>query len=113
MAKHRYIIVAHAYDRKGRLIACATNSYTKTHPLQAHFAEKVGHVEKQFLHAEIACLLRCKDKQCYTLKVYRYGADGELLCAKPCCICQEAIRAFGVVNVWYSDFGTMLRLGSA
>lgn len=110
MAKHRYIIVAHAYDRKGRILACATNSYTKTHPVQKHFATKVGHFDKQFLHAEIACILRCKEQIIHTLKVWRYGADGMLLCAKPCCICQEAIRAFGIPNVWYSDFNTMVKL---
>jgi tRNA(Arg) A34 adenosine deaminase TadA len=110
MARHRYTIVAHCYDKRGRLLACATNSYTKTHPLQSFFAEKVGHPAKQFLHAEIAALLRCKDKQVHMLKVWRYGKDGKLLCAKPCVICQEAIQAFKPTEVWYSDFNTMVKL---
>ena len=110
MSKHRYSIVAHAFDKRGRLIAVATNSYTKTHPLQSYFAEKVGHPDKQFLHAEIACLLRCKSKAIHSLKVFRYGENGSLLCAKPCAICQEAINAFGIMQVWYSDYGTMVKL---
>lgn len=112
MAKPHYHVVAHAYDKRGRLIACATNSYTKTHPLQKYFADKVGHFHREFLHAEIACLLRCKDRLIHTLKVWRYSTDGQLVCAKPCEICQEAIRAYTVSEVWYSDFGTMLRLDS-
>ncbi len=112
MAKHRYTIVAHAFDKRGRLLAVATNSYTKTHPLQLYFAEKVGHPDRQFLHAEILCMLRCKGKPIHKLMIWRYGKGGDLLCAKPCPICQEAIQAFGPTEIWYSDFNTMLRLES-
>lgn len=110
MAQRKHTIAAHAYDKRGILLAVATNSYTKTHPLQAYFAKKVGHPDRQFMHAEIACILRCKDKQIYTLNVYRYNQQGELVCAKPCPICQEAILAYGIPNVWYSDNNTMVKL---
>ena len=110
MAKHRYIVVAHAYDKRGRLISCATNNYTKTHPTQARLAHKVGHPERQFLHAEILAGIRAKGKPIHTLKVWRYGADGQLLCAKPCPICQEAIRELQITEVWYSDYNTMVKL---
>ena len=110
MAKKRYVIVAHAYDKRGRLIACATNSYTKTHPLQAALAEKVGQPARIFAHAELLCLMRCKDITIAKLMVWRYGQDGELLCAKPCEVCQEAIKLYGPREVWYSDNGTMVRL---
>ena len=109
-SKKRYVIVAHAYDKRGRLLACATNSYTKTHPLQAALAEKVGHAAKIFAHAELLCLLRCRDTPIAKLMVWRYGRDGELLCAKPCEICMEAIKLYGPKEVWYSDNGTMVRL---
>lgn len=108
--KKRYDIVAHAYDKRGRLIACATNSYTKTHPLQAELALKVGHPAQIYCHAELLCMLRCKDVPIAKLMVWRYGVDGELLCAKPCPICQEAIKMFGPGEVWYSDQGTMVLL---
>lgn len=110
MSKHRHVLVAHAYDKRGRLLAVATNSYKKTHPLQADFAEKVGHPDRQFLHAEIACLIRCKDQPIHKLMVWRYDRDGQLLCAKPCPICMEAIKAFCPSEVWYSDYGTMVKL---
>lgn len=111
MSKARYIVVAHAYDKRGRLISCATNNYTKTHPTQAHYAKMVGHPERQFLHAEILAGIRAKGRQIHTLKVWRYGNNGELLCAKPCPICQEAIKnEFNIPHVWYSDFNTMVKL---
>ena len=103
MPKTRYSIVAHVYDKRQRLISVATNSYKKTHPLQAYFAKKVGHSERIFLHAEIRALIKCKDKIPHTLYVYRYGTGGEMLCAKPCPICMEAIRAFGISRLFYSD----------
>jgi len=112
LANHKYIVVAHAYSKKGMLLAVATNSYTKTHPLQKHFAVKVGHPEKQFLHAEIACILRCKDQPIHTLKVWRYNKQGELVCAKPCAVCHDVILTFGIKEVWYSDMSTMFRLDS-
>ena len=108
MATKRYVIVAHAFDAKGRLISVATNSYEKTHPMQAYFAEKVGHSQRIFLHAEIQALLRCKDRKVHSLKVWRYGVDGTFRCAKPCPICMEAIKAFGVQQVWYSDIGNQM-----
>jgi tRNA(Arg) A34 adenosine deaminase TadA len=110
MSNKRYTIVAHAFDARGRLLAVATNSYKKTHPLQKFFAEKVGHCERIFLHAEISALLRCKDKRPHTLKVWRYGMDGELRLARPCPVCMEAIKAFGVSNIWYSDEGNQMIL---
>ena len=110
MANKQHIIVAHAYDKRGRILAVATNSYKKTHPLQSYFAEKVGQPERHFLHAEIACLVRCKDQSIHTLRIWRYGKDGQLLCAKPCGICMEAIKAFGPKEIWYSDYGTMVKL---
>lgn len=110
MASKKYIVVAHAYDKRGRILAVATNSYTKTHPMQAQLAAKVGHPQKHFLHAEILCLLRCKEHAVHALKVWRYDADGQLACAKPCPICQEAIGLYKPQEVWYSDYGTMVKL---
>lgn len=41
---------------KSKVVVTATNIETKSHPLQARFAERVGLHEKIFLHAEIAFL---------------------------------------------------------
>lgn len=58
MAKQQ--ITAIIYDRKGEVLSIGQNSYVKTHPLQAKHAEKVGLPYKQFLHAEIHAITRCK-----------------------------------------------------
>lgn len=103
MAKQRYTIVAHCWDRRGILLSSATNNYEKTHPIQKYFAEKVGQNERIFLHAEIAALLRARDRRIYRIRVCRYGTDGELLLAKPCPVCYEAIKAYGVSVLEYSS----------
>lgn len=55
-------------------------------------------------------MLRCKDKQIHKLMIFRYGNNGELVCAKPCPICQEAFTAYQPTEVWYSDQGKMVKL---
>ena len=54
----RYVVKATVYDRRGRKIATAENSYDKTHPIQAHFAAKAGKPVCKYLHAEVLALLR-------------------------------------------------------
>ena len=101
--KTRHILKAYAYDKKGRLLSSATNSYSKTHPLQAYFAEKVGHSAKIYLHAEIAAIIKAGDKKIHKLLITRHNPrTHKALNAAPCPICQEAIRAFGIPFVSYT-----------
>ena len=102
MATKKYYILAKCYDKKGRLLAAAFNSYTKTHPLQAYFARKVGHNHCEYLHAEIHAILKCRGKSIYKITTERYDARGLPANAKPCPICQEAIKAFGIEIVEYT-----------
>ena len=102
MATKRYHILAKCYDKRGRLLAAAFNSYTKTHTLQAYFARKVGHHHCEFLHAEIHAILKCKGKQIYRITTERYDASGLPANASPCPICLEAIKAFGIQKVEYT-----------
>jgi tRNA(Arg) A34 adenosine deaminase TadA len=94
MANKKHFILAKCYDKQGRLLSAAFNSYTKTHPLQAYFAKKVGHDDCEYLHAEIAALIKAKGKTVHHITVERYGNHGQPLLAKPCPICEEAIKAF-------------------
>lgn len=95
MSKHQ--ITAMIYDRRGRVLSIGQNSYLKTHPLQAKHADKVGLPEKQFLHAEIAALIKCRDlKKAHKILVTRHNKSGEPVLAKPCPICMSAIRASGI-----------------
>ena len=56
--KKRYIILAKVKNKQGDCIGIASNSYTKSHPLQKHFAKLAGQPNKIFLHAEILALIR-------------------------------------------------------
>lgn len=95
--KHK--VTAYCYDKKGRLLASAINHYGKSHPLQAHFAKLAGKPESIYLHAEILALLRCNDRPVYKIVIERYTKDGKPALAKPCCICQKAIEAYGIKYV--------------
>lgn len=99
----KHSIQAKAFDKHGRLLSSASNSYTKTHPIQAMFAKKAGMEAKQYLHAEIACIIRSKGAKIYSLHVSRETKSGNLRNAKPCPVCLEAIKAYGVRYVFYTD----------
>ena len=103
MCRKRFTLVAKTYDRKGNLIAVGTNSYKKSHPLQSQLAARVGLPEKKYLHSEVQVLLKSRDKVVYKLTVERYNALGDPVLAKPCLVCQEAIRIFGVKQIEYTD----------
>jgi tRNA(Arg) A34 adenosine deaminase TadA len=99
----RHVVTAHAYDKKGRLLSRAANSYVKTHPLQAFYAKRAGKPHAIYLHAEIACLLLAGTVPVHTLYVERYHADGSPALAKPCPICQLAIADWNIPHVEYTQ----------
>jgi hypothetical protein len=93
----RQNITALIYDKRGRVISVGKNSYVKTHPLQAKFARQHGESYKQFLHAEIHAITRCKDlSKAHRIFVVRYNKAGQPMLAKPCPICASAISEAGI-----------------
>ena len=102
MSSTKYVIIATAFDKKGNTIAQATNSYRKTHPLQAYFARLAGLPHKIYLHAEIACILAAQTQKIHKLIVIRRSSQGGYASAKPCPICMRAIRAFQIPTIIYS-----------
>lgn len=99
----KQLVTASIYDKRGRLLSQATNSYTKTHPYQAEMASVAGYPDKVFLHAEIAALVKCKDLgRAYSIRVERYRKDGSPALAKPCPVCEEAIKQSGIKEVTYT-----------
>lgn len=94
----RYDITALAYDKRGKLLAVGRNSYVKTHPLQAKYGAKVGKPKAIYLHAEMDALIKAKGKA-HKLVVLRYDNQGKPANAKPCAICQTAIRDFKIKRV--------------
>jgi tRNA(Arg) A34 adenosine deaminase TadA len=90
-------LTAVIYDKRGRVISVGQNSYVKTHPLQALHAQKAGLPEKQFLHAEIHAIIRCKDlTKAHRIFVSRWDSKGNPALAKPCPVCVSAIEAAGI-----------------
>ncbi len=99
----RHSLKATVRDKRGNVIAVAYNNYRKTHPLQSHFAKLAGLPERQYLHAEIAALLRCKTKQPYSIHVERYKRNGSPALAAPCPVCLQAIKAWKVQQITYTE----------
>ena len=102
MCRTRYLITAYCYDKKGKLLSMAVNNYKKSHPIQAHFAQLVGHPARIFLHAEIHAIIKAGDKQIYKMVITRFNKNHKSLNAKPCPICAAAIKAYGIEYVSYT-----------
>jgi len=93
----RYQVTAIIEDKRGRVISVGNNSYIKTHPLQAEHANKVGEPYRQYLHAEIHAITRCRNlKKAHRIKIFRYLEDGTPASAKPCPVCCSAIKSAGI-----------------
>ncbi len=100
MSKQRFDMTAIIYDKRGRVLSIGKNSYVKTHPLQHHHACKVGLPDKQFLHAEIHAISRCRNlERAHRIVVSRFDKQGKPKNAKPCPVCESAILAAGIKNV--------------
>lgn len=98
MAKH--VITATIFDKYGRMLSHAQNNYTRTHPIQAHFAARVGEPDRVFLHAEIAALVKLKktDKP-HKITITRFRKDGTSGLAAPCAVCRAAIKHWNIALV--------------
>ena len=90
-------ITAIITDKRGRILSIGKNSYAKTHRIMATYGSAVGHPEKQFLHAEVAAIIKCKaiDKA-HKIFVSRVLSNGEHGLAKPCPVCAHAIKLAGI-----------------
>ncbi len=94
-------------DKRYNVLAAAGNTYAKTHPQQASWAERRGVPHKQCLHAEIrAAIMLAKSGKAGKAK-YLYIAAvseaGNILCAKPCMVCQMMLdESFPNIEVFYT-----------
>jgi deoxycytidylate deaminase len=99
--EHNYNLIAFGLDKRGKLVAFGENSFSKTHPEQKRFAGLAGTAYREFLHAEVACLLKGKGKV-YKLIIIRFNKKGQTLLAKPCTTCEIAIKEADVKIVEYT-----------
>lgn len=94
-------------DKRNNVLSMAGNTYTRTHPQQARWAEKRGVPHKQCLHAEIrAAIMLTKsgkvDKAKY-LYIAAVSEAGNVLCAKPCVVCQMMLdESFPEIEVFWT-----------
>lgn len=86
-------------DKKDRILSEGSNSYTKTHPLQAKFAEEVDLPQKIFLHAEISALVKIRSGEPYKIYIARVDSKGEPMLAAPCPICALAIKEAKIESI--------------
>ena len=99
----RPILTAVITDKRGMVLSVGKNSYSKTHTFQAKHAAKVGLEKKIYIHAEIDSILHCRDlSKAHKISVFRYGANGRPLNAKPCPICMSAIEEAGIKHIEYT-----------
>ena len=95
MTTKKYTILAKCFDKQGRQISMGKNSYTKSHPLQKHFAELVGEPARIYLHAEIQALLRSGDTSIHRIRITNLNGKS----AEPCAVCKAAIKAYGIKHI--------------
>lgn len=97
MAKRRrkHVIIARAYNKRGRLLAVGQNSYTRTHTIQAKYGKRTGRPKAIFIHAEIDAILKAREPV-HKIEILRKHADGTPALAKPCDGCALALAEFNV-----------------
>lgn len=95
MTKKRYLIKAETFSTSGKKLSEAYNNYSKTHPIQAHFAKLAGQPARVYLHAEILAIIRAADKPIHTIRIT--NLSGKL--SNPCPVCMKAISAYGISRI--------------
>jgi deoxycytidylate deaminase len=95
---------------KNRIISTGFNS-CKENPLQMkynYFRDMVDNKDswKNKIHAEIMALSKIKEKDIdfkkVSIFVYRQYKNGDLALAKPCKACEQALKDFGIRDIYYT-----------
>lgn len=94
-------------DKRYNVLSVAGNTYVKTHPQQALWANKRGSPDKQCLHAEIrSAIMLAKSGKANSAKflyVAAVSTSGNILCAKPCVVCQMMLdESFPEIEVFWT-----------
>jgi deoxycytidylate deaminase len=104
----KYWVIAASLDHHNNIISIGENSYQKTHPMQSRFSQIIGNRNREYLHAEIASLVKNRSKA-ESIIVIRMTSTGLVRMARPCNICSLALREAGIKFVYYSnDLGQIL-----
>lgn len=96
----KHDLTAIIYDKRGKVLSIGKNNYVKTHPVQKKYAKKAGLPEKEFLHAEVSAIIKCKDlSKAHKISIFRFNIDGSPALARPCPVCMSAIEAAGIKTI--------------
>lgn len=108
----RYQISAVIFDKR-KVISTGTNM-RKTAPVQC-FYNKYRKIQclRGWSHAEINALGRLKrlgtkvDPKNLAILVYREYKNGVVALARPCPACEQALRDFGITDIYYTGDNSM------
>jgi len=105
----KYWVIAASLDHHNNIISIGENSYQKTHPMQSRLSQKCGNRNREYLHAEIASLVKNRNKP-ESIIVIRITSTGLVRMARPCNICNLAIREVGIRNIIFTGDDGLLHL---
>lgn len=86
-------------DSHGRILATGTNSYTKSHSLQAYYCELAHQPHKIYIHAELSALVKLKGRKGSKIYIARVNKKNEPVPSLPCPICKMAILDAGIKEI--------------
>lgn len=90
-------------DKRGKILAESSNSYTKSSPKMMRAGKKVGLDEKIYWHSECKALYSVKNvDKIHKLIVVRVDAKGHPASSEPCKICKNLAHELGVKVIEYS-----------
>ena len=96
-------VTAIIYNKRGRVLSIGKSSYIHSSRLQRHHATKTGNPESVYQHAEIDAINRCQElDKAHKIVVTRHLKNGKPALAKPCAICESAIKATPIRLVQWS-----------
>ena len=105
-----YIMISATLDSHNNIIEIGRNSYTKTHPMQSHYCNKIdSNRKREYLHAEIAALVKTR-KTPSAIMVIRVTKNSSIKMARPCNICALAIKEASIKYIYYSGNDCLLHL---
>jgi len=99
-----YRVGAVIFDKRGRVISSACNSY-KTHPFVLKYSNY------PFLHAETHAIIAGGLDNVHNcdIMITRVLLNGQPSMAKPCPSCQRALKDCGIRDVYYTDWQGSIR----
>ena len=88
--------------KKGKIISASCNQELKTHP----YIKEYGHHNYiKSIHAELSAILKVKNRDQLrgaTIVIYRERKDKSFGVARPCAMCYEIIKRFGIKKMQYT-----------